>query len=695
MNSAEDKYSKRRIGFFTAIIFSLFAVLEGRLVYIQLVRHGEYADAAAAQHIRKVRVTPKRGTIYDRNGRELALSVRAYSVAANPFEISDPEGTARSLAPIVDVDYPSLLSKLLEDQSFVWVKRQISVGAARRIEEIGLKGVYLFEESKRFYPQRTLASNVVGLAGVDGQGLEGVEMSLDDHIRGSPGWLVVERDALGKEVWRRNDGENAPIPGRDVFLTIDHVVQYIAERELREKAKLYKFKSGIIIVVDPQTGEILAMANYPTFDPNRVDLYDPSERRNRAITDPFEPGSDFKVVTAAAALEEGVVSPETEIFCENGRYRAGNYTFKDFYPRGTLTFSEVMEISSNIGVIKTAEKLEKERLYEYARNFGFGTATGIELPGEASGVLKRPAEWSGTSLGSIAIGQEISVTALQLSMAYSAIANGGVLMKPLIVKEIRNPDGSVERRNTPKVVRRVISEKTSSVLTDILERVVEQGTGRAARLRGYNVAGKTGTAQMVDPSTGEYSDKLTNAIFVGYVPARNPRVVISIVLLDPRYKEGLGGSLAAPMFADIAPPILRRLGIPPQGSRNISEMAREKIEVPQVVGLAPSEAERRIERASLVADIIGVGDRVSYQDPPPQSSVPPDTVVRLYLGHLPGGTNTMPDVRGMTMRRVATALAPYGLEMRFQGSGIAVRQSPNPGDPIEAGDTAIVDFELR
>lgn len=573
------KHSKSpfRRSHFLAVAFLLtagFLLVMVRLIVIQGVQGERWLKRAERAHEKNVSIDAERGTIYDRKGNILAMNVAVPSVYAIPTAVEDPAAAARFLAPILKVDPKILARKLKEEKSFVWLKRKIEPERAQEIEKKKMEGIGFIMESQRFYPKRTLFGHLLGFAGLDNHGLEGIELKYDPLLRGEKGWLVVEQDARGKSIFPKGFDYIASTPGKDLHLTVDEVIQYISERELDRVVEKTGAKGGAVIVMDPWTGEILSMAVRPQFNPNAVAEHEPAEWRNRAITDAYEPGSTLKIITAAAALEEKVVSPDEMIDCEEGAYRIAGTTLRDHDPVGIVPFRQVISRSSNIGTAKVAARLGEKKLAAYMRAFGLGERLGIDLNGEAPGLLRETEQWSRRSLASVAMGQEIGVTPLQMITAASVIANGGWLMTPHLVREAREREGvetpvrvsaavSDVKRTPSRVRRRVVSEATAKEMTRILREVVsETGTAEQAAIPGYAVAGKTGTAQKIDRATGRYSADRFVSSFVGFAPAEDPAVAI-LVMIDEPEGEAWGGTVAAPVFAVIAKEALHYLRIPP------------------------------------------------------------------------------------------------------------------------------------
>ncbi|MDD5550397.1 MAG: penicillin-binding transpeptidase domain-containing protein [Candidatus Omnitrophica bacterium] len=534
------------ISFF--FIVSLFVFI-GKLIFIQLFHSQYLTELACKQHNIYLELPPQRGIIYDRKLKPLVVNTRSYSLFAVPNEIKNKNQVANILSDSADLDSDFILKRLSSSKHFAWLKRKLSDRTAKEIRDMNMDGLFFMKESRRSYPNGTLATHVLGFTNIDNIGLEGIELYCNRYLEGKPGYAFFVRDAR-QNVLRLENSDKLPVDGYDVVLTIDQVIQYIAENALDEAFKKNHAKGACIVVMDPRTGEILALANRPTYDSNSPQSFSAEERRNRAICDFFEPGSVFKIVTASAALEENVFKEEDRIFCENGTYRVANHILHDHEPLGWLTFSEAIEKSSNIGVTKIAQKLGLEKVYKYAKLFGFGSLTGIRLSGEVNGLLKPLSAYSKTSIGALPIGQEVGVTALQLACAISVVANGGLYYRPYIINKIKDKYDETIEETKPECVRRVITAETSQRLSKILERVVESGTGRLAKSKEYKFAGKTGTAQKVDPRGG-YSHSAFFASFIGFAPAENPRLAI-VVVFDEPHPYYYGGVVSAPVFKEVA-----------------------------------------------------------------------------------------------------------------------------------------------
>jgi len=555
------------------LLLAGFGVILFRLVSLQVLQAAELTARADRQHQKSVTMEGARGTVTDRHGKVFAMNVEVPSIFGVPTSLDSPANAARSLSPVLHIRREEIEKKLRQDRHFVWLARKVEPEQGRRLEQLSIDGIGMVMEGRRFYPKGPLLAHVLGFVGMDGVGLEGLERRYESQLHGEKRLTILQRDALGRTVFPKDLREQVPATGQALTLTIDEVIQYIAEKELEEAVDHARAKSGTIIVMEPRTGAVLAMAVSPRFDPNAVASLTADRWRNRALTDTYEPGSTMKVVVAAAALEERVMMPGSMLFGENGRMTIANTTIHDHEKLGWMTFAQMIQKSSNIGAAKTGMLVGDQRLYRYLQAFGFGQRTDIDLPGEVSGLLKAPREWDRRSLASISMGQEVGVTPLQMITAVSAIANDGVLMKPYVVAEVRDQKGQRMKEILPQVKRRVVSPATAHTLTTIMEGVVSSGTGTKAAIPGFRVAGKTGTAQKVDPRTGTYSSALSIGSFVGFVPADAPRLTIIVVIDEPQ-GEAWGGVVAAPVFRRVGEQVLTYLGVPRDDQVKIAMAAR-------------------------------------------------------------------------------------------------------------------------
>lgn len=555
--------SNHRAHIITIMIFLGFAIVGVRLGDLMLFEHDKLAEKAKYQRIKKKRLKAGRGGIYDRRGRELAVNVEAVSVYANPSKVSSPGQAARAISKTTGRSVESTLKSLASERKFVWITRKLDRRSADELKGMGIAGLGFVPELKRYYPKGSMASHIVGFVGVDNQPLEGIELEYDAVLRGEEQKVVLVRDAGGRTL--SGGGIRVEMGGSDVILTIDEGLQYIVEQALVNGIDRSKGKAGSAIMMDPYTGEVLAMANYPFYDLNSPGGVEVGHRRNRAIIDPYEPGSTFKVVTASAVLEKGVADFSTLVDASRGYVDIADRRVWDTHNKGILTFKDVIKTSSNVGTILVSRKLESAALYEYVKKFGFGFRTGVDIPGENPGLVHGLEQWSETSHAALSIGYEVAATPLQVLRAYSVIANGGVLVRPRMVKDVITHEGhSIHNFGLTGMEEgeRIISASTAARLRDVLVTVTEKGgTAVAASIDGNAVAGKTGTTRLIDPETGKYSKEKYASSFVGFVPAHRPRLALIVVIFEPE-GEYYGGVVAAPVFRDIVGQSLAYLNVP-------------------------------------------------------------------------------------------------------------------------------------
>jgi cell division protein FtsI/penicillin-binding protein 2 len=698
-----------------------FLVICVRLVWLQVVDYGDFAQRAARQQQRSIEVAPVRGNIYDRNGNELAMTVSVDSVFAVPSEIPDIHHASVMLGRAVNGDAQEIETRMRASHAFAWIARKVDSAAGARVRALNLKGIYFQREPKRFYPKGELAAQVLGYVGVDDEGLGGVERQFDSKLTGKPGKMLISMD--NKRRWFGRV-EKSPDPGENVVLTLDEKIQYIAERELTRAIAETHAIAGTIIVQNPRTGEILALANWPGFNPNAFNSADPNARKNRAVSDIYEPGSTFKVVTLAAGLEERVTNPDEVVDCQMGSIVVNGHLIHDHKPYGALTVTQILENSSDVGAIKIALRLGDERFDRYIRAFGFGSQTGIELPGETRGLTKPASRWSKVSIGAISMGQEIGVSPLQLISMMSTIANDGVVVPPRIVA------GTTPPRSTPQLIafhpaegRRVISTMTAAQLKRMLEGVILHGTGPKAILDGYSAAGKTGTAQKTDPTTGRYSKSQYIASFTGFAPLNNPAVSVLVVLdspTGPSVASHEGGTAAAPVFGRVMQQVLGYLNVPHdvelQDQARRRQMLRARIRDEDVTEAAPDYiaqetgasqpgnapggpppvAAKEAKPAAIAAAKPVAESAIPAKPsarPAPQpiaaaSSPPPRGTVVLDVG---GGV-VVPDFHGKGVRSALEEAQAAGIELEINGSGVGQDQSPAAGARILPGSHVMVRF---
>lgn len=700
--------TRRRVAQVFLLTAAAFLILFFRIAYLQFIRGDELRNAALENRLRSVPIQPKRGVIYDRNGKELALSISAPSVGAFPMEIRESgyeQKIATLLAEILELPADEVLKKITAPQAYNYVQRKISIEKAQKIRSLGdqLPGIQIVDESHRFYPNGQLAAHILGFAGIDNQGLEGIEYVYDQELRGAPGRFVAERDAEGREIPGAVQEYLAPLDGNSIKLTIDEVIQHIAERELDQlMASPTSPRRASIIVADPKTGEILAMASRPTFDPNNFGSFPAEWRRNPAISDAFEPGSIFKIVTVAAALEEGVVKPQDR-FYDPGYIKIGPDRIKCWRsgnPHGSQSFAEGVANSCNPVFVEVGLRLEEKEagtFYRYIRSFGFGSPTGVDLNGEAGGILIPPENLKPINIGTISIGQGIAVTPIQMVQAMSAIANGGMLVKPHLVKEVLSPDGQVVKTIEPQPVRQVISKDTAQQVVELLEGVVKDGTGKSAQIPGYRIGGKTGTAQK--PGKGGYQPGKYVSSFLGFGPVEDPQLVVLVVIDEPQGAY-YGGVIAAPVFKKVMEDTLKYLNIPPTEEitpENTAASGEANVLVPELRGLAIGSAETALKALNLVPEVKGSGTVVLSQEPEGFSRVKAGTRVVMVTGQeaKESGQVTVPDVTGLRIPQVTEILEAMNLKILPEGSGWAVEQEPRPGTRMSAGSAVKVIFSER
>jgi cell division protein FtsI (penicillin-binding protein 3) len=633
--------NKRLIQIFAALAAWAIIVV-ARLAQVQIVRHDDYVSRALRQQERTLELSPVRGAILDARGRVLAESIAAESIYADPQAITNRAAVGAKLAPILGMPARDIEARLESDAGFVWIARQVPLEVTAEARRLGLAGIDFIEEHRRAYPRGSLAASVIGYVGVDGQGLGGVEHSFDSYVRGRAGRVTVLRDARRGMYLVGGEGLNRPVDGNHVVLTIDSVVQFITERALMRAVDRYRAAGGAAIVMDARDGSILAMASYPTFDPNRFRDFPPATWRNRNVQEIYEPGSTFKIVTASAGIEEGVVTPSQILDCGNGAIQIADVEIHEHsgVRYGLMTFEDVMVHSSNVGTIRVAFGLGEKRLYDYVRRFGFGQRTNVQLPGEAAGLLRRLSRWSDVSAASISIGQEIGVTPLQIVRAIATVANGGTRVEPRVIDRVIDEQGNTIYQPEKPAPQRVVSERTAAVLNEILKSVVYRGTGGKAALPEHVVAGKTGTAQKA--IRGGYAPDKFIASFGGYVPADRPRLVILVVVDEPR-GEQFGGVIAAPAFREIAEGTLHYLRVPPSVPQRsiglepplLAAFSQQQTPVPRAAvpdlkGLDARAAVARATAAGLLVEAVGSGV-VTTQEPAAGEALPGNRRVSITL----------------------------------------------------------------
>jgi cell division protein FtsI (penicillin-binding protein 3) len=751
MGSSPSPVPSRRLLYLAGFLLFWALIVAGRLVQLQVLRYGEFHERAQKQQQRTFEVSPSRGIIYDRNGRELAMSVNVDSVFAVPTEIPDQPATAALLGKVTGEDQQAILARMKASRLFAWIARKPDSETINRIRALNLKGIYFQKEPKRFYPKRELGAQFLGYVGMDDYGLSGIERQFDAELHGIPGKMSIQRDARGHYF---GSVEQPPSAGENLVLTIDEKIQYIAERELEQAMAETHAIAGTVVVEDPRTGEILALANRPNFNPNNTRHITPAQLNDRAVSDIYEPGSTFKVVTVAAALEENVTRPDEQFDCQMGSIVVAGMRIRDSKPHGLLDVTHVIAESSDVGAIKIGMRLGEQRFDQYVRSFGFGSQSGIELPAETRGLYKPIARWSKVSMAAMSMGQEIGITPVQLAGLISTIANDGVYVAPRIVAAdvpgARLGNGVNARFQSvslqPTAAHRVISPKTAGEMKTMLRAVVLEGTGLRAQLEGYSSAGKTGTAQKVDPATGAYSKTKWVASFAGFAPIDHPAIVVAVIL-DSAVGLHQGGQVAAPVFHRVAQQVLTYLNVshdldlkkpklmraslnddalsegstdrlveaPSENSNDFAAVEQQlKSTAPSqlqpvatqrrsrgttiVCGPARSEAECRVGSeaknspvGTIETAVVPSSPSQGGTDPLPASNrgvVAPNGAAVIDIS----GGQIVPSFIGKPLRSVVEVAEQSGVEVEVIGSGVAREQSPAPGARVMAGQKVIVRF---
>lgn len=716
-----NQIANKRLYILAGFLLFWFLVICGRLVWLQVVNYGDYTQRAAKQQQRSIEVSPVRGNIYDRRGNELAMTVNVDSVFAVPSEVPDIHSAAQVLGRVLKADSSEIESHMRGSRAFAWVARKIDNATSARIRALNLKGIYFQKESKRFYPKGELAAQVLGYVGLDDEGLGGVEREFQAKLTGKPGKMLITMDNRRKWLGRV---EKQPDPGENVVLTIDEKIQYIVERELARAIDDTHAEAGTVIVQNPHTGEVLALANWPTFNPNIFNKVNPQALKNRSVSDIYEPGSTFKLVTLAAALEEKITNPDEVVDCQMGSIVVNGLRIHDHHPYAGLTVTQILEHSSDVGAIKIALRLGEERFDRYIRAFGFGTQTRIELPGETRGLTKPVSRWSKVSIGAISMGQEIGVSPVQLASMVSMIANDGLYVAPRIVA------GTTAPRSTPQLIafhppmgRRVISPLTAAQMKHMMEGVVLRGTGKKAILDGYSSAGKTGTAQKIDAS-GRYSHSKHIASFAGFAPVNDPAVTVLVVLDSPAggYPKDGGGETAAPVFARIAQQVLAYMNVPHdvelqdpkrmwlrahtkedevyEAAPDYIASEQERGDAPPApqtqapVTASPAPQDSRLRTVAAASKSMPAGSSTVNSPPAtvqPASFKAPEQPRGTVVLDVAGGT-LVPDFRGKSLRTALEEAESAGLELEVSGSGVGQDQSPAAGSRIPPGGHVSVHF---
>lgn len=665
-----NKKTMYRIYIVTVCLCFAFMIVLARASYLHLVNDDQLRSIAKQQYNAKIPVSVRRGKIFDRNGEELAVSLPVPSVYVDPTMVRDVAGTVKALSPILEMSEKELLEKIAGGKRFAWLKRRISYDTMKKVAELKLPGVSSIEESRRFYPNGELASQVLGAVGHDSQALSGIELLYNDVLSSKKRSVTYKRDAHGR-LYAAPVGYEEQSDVGNIYLSIDKQIQFIADSALKRAAEEFQARAGIALVMDVNTGELLAMSNSAEFDPNRYSKYPMPSWRNINVTDTFEPGSTFKVLIVASAIDLGKVKPDTKVFCENGAIKIQSAVLKDHAPYGDLPVEDVIKFSSNIGALKVANKMEKQDLYEKLKSFGVGVETEIEYPGEVNGILRNYKSWQPVELGTIAFGQGVSVTPLQMVTAYSSVVNGGMHYKPRLVERIVDRDGVVRSGETPIVLGSPINAQTSEIMRKMMARVVEKGgTGTKAASESYSIGGKTGTAQKAIEGGNGYAKGKYFASFIGFAPVDAPRIVVMVGLDEPKGSY-YGGAVSAPAVKEIVERTLRYLDVPSRESPV----------------LYTAEAEKKSEVPATTVEVKDVAEVKTTETKPAEEVKSPEKFVKAG-----GESYVMPDMTGLTMREVLSASGTAKINAEVTGSGIAVNQVPAPGAVIKEGERFSVRF---
>jgi len=660
----KNLFLSRRVYLLISVMGLWGTVIGARLYFLQVVRSADLREQADKQQQQVLEITSPRGIIYDRNGSELAASIQVKSVFAVPKEVRDPGATAKSLATLTGLPASEIRARLTADKRFVWIKRKVTTSEASAIEQAGLAGIHFEDESQRSYPNDELAAHVLGYVGVDEQGFGGLEGKYEGIIRGEPGKVIYLSDARGNSY---NQIEQPAQPGASLVTTIDKNIQHFVEEGVRDAEERTHAKGIYIVVMDPNTGEILAMANYPTYNPNNYRKYDPQFLKNGTIDHTYEPGSTFKILTVRAALEEGLTTPDDLIDCLQGSIVVAGQRIRDHKGFGVLTVSEILQNSSDVGAITLGLRLKDELMAKYIKLFGFGQTTEIDLPGEERGLVRPISQWRKSSIGYISMGQEIAVTPLQIASLISMVANGGTLYRPYVVKEVQDSHQTVLSRTEPSG-KQVMSLKSAQQMQAMLEKVVTEGTAKTAKLDGYRAAGKTGTAQK--SIGGGYSATKLVASFAGFAPVSNPAISM-VVVVDEPVGAHHGGEVAAPIFKQIADKILHYRGIAP----DIQDYAPHYVATPVKSKSAPAPSGKPLpdELKIVSAAFTGAAPEKPYES----------------------GDITIPDFRGKSMRQIYDESRRLGLGTNYEGHGRVSQQYPPAGAQVRHGTVVVIQLSTR
>ena len=680
MASSQAKVQKLRLILVAVLISAFWLAIEANLFYRQILQNNKFERIAERQYLKKIPLPASRGEIYDSNNNKLVSNTLKYDIAADPSIVTNKVELARACSKAFKKPQSHFLDKLNRENRFTYLARRVPDRDIQEILALRDPGLIKTRNFRREYPYRSYGAQLLGFTDPDDRGLSGLELQYDEQLRGIDGEAVLQYDGPRRVFYNADNPILKPVAGNDIYLTIDKDIQTVVEQELATGVKSTKAKAGMAIVMDPNSGAILAMANYPVFDPNRQHAYGSGVKRNRIITDVFEPGSTLKIITAAAILQEQLKKEDDIVYCEQGKFKLYNRYFHDTKKHGWLSFKKAVAMSSNIGIIKLSDVLPSRTLFRYLRNFGFGTDTGIGLNGETSGLLDDPQKWSKVSRASISIGYSIGITMVQLAAAYSAAINGGYLYRPYVVEHLKNEAGEIFQTNQPQIVRQVVSKEVSKKLKEFMYAAVKDGTGKEADIEGVKVGGKTGTARKMDPKTRTYSTRNYTASFVGFAPFDNPDYVLAIVMDEPRTAY-YGGQVAAPVFGKIMDRIVHLNKEQSRDHRvdNVRQdlLVQKMQDLPPVTGFRIETARALLDEKNLDYKIIGKGSFVN------QVSVKEDKII-LESGNLLVRQNKVPHLTGLTLREALQKidLARFRIQLSGDATGIVQKQDPPPGKAV-------------
>jgi cell division protein FtsI/penicillin-binding protein 2 len=676
------KLSRKRLYFLLVLLFGFWVVLEVNLFRIQIIEYAIFEKAAKNQYEKKVELPAKRGSICDRNGNKIATTVILYDLAADPKMVKNKTAIAAECARIFGHSKGYYLKKLNKESRFVYLARRVPQGKIDPVIKLKDPGLVKRENFRRYYPYGKLAAPLLGFTDPDDHGLSGIELQFEKTLSGQPGEAMLLFDARRNAFYDADYALRKPLHGSDVYLTIDKNIQTIVDEELERGVEKARAKSGMAVVIDPRTGAVLAMSSYPTYNPNRQNRYSSSSKRNRVITDIFEPGSTMKIFTTAALLQENIATKNELVYCENGRYKIYNHYMNDSKKHGWLTLDKVVEYSSNIGMIKLSQKLPANTLFRYLKGFGFGEKTGLGLSGETSGLLRQPAKWSGLSKASVSIGQEISATALQIVTAYVPAVNGGYLYRPYVIDGISDETEGYKKLYEPQAVRQVISSSVSEELKRMMRGVVERGTAKRAGLENLSVGGKTGTAQKFNTKTKRYYKNKYVSSFIGFGPLENTEYVCGVFINEPA-NGYYGATVAAPVFKAIMEKIMGFDEIQPVMENLNLKLVELSGELPAIKGLSLEGAKAILDAKDMEYEVVGEGDLVTAV-----SSV--DGVLRLKVDRPAVKTAMVPKLTGLSLREAISKIDLSRINVKIKGSGIVKKQSVKPGNKIKNNQELIL-----